>query len=148
MTCHRIQSRLSAFLDGELTAQEQQRIQNHVESCRNSRAVLSHIQKVEAFLDDGVTLEPDPFLLTRVKASRSPAQWIRAAAQKTAALAAGLLVGIVLGIQLNTLAAPQHAVVESPKESTPTYSVIDPNIYEPMPSGSITATYVSASMSK
>jgi anti-sigma factor RsiW len=155
MKCNRIQSRLSAFLDGELNEQDQKVVQQHLDGCTKCQAVFAQFQKVETLLHDGVQLKPDSFLLTRVKANVGEnslrARWIRVALQKTLvpiALVAGLLVGILMGVQLNSLSAPQHAAIEQRPEPTSTYSVIDPNIYEPMPSGSITATYVSASMSR
>lgn len=158
MKCNKIQSRLSAFLDDELNEQEQQAIQQHVDFCKNCQAILAQFQKVNTILDDGVRLQADPFLITRIKTgakeSYSPLRWVRVAMQKTlvpATVVAGLLVGVLIGIQLNTLSVPQKAMsaaVAETEEPTSKYSVLDPNIYEPMPSSSITATYVSANSTR
>lgn len=148
MKCNKLQSRLSAFFDGELNEPERKLIEQHVESCKGCRAVLAQFEKVHSFLDDGIQLHADPYLVTRVNAqvkeTGSTFRRFTLAMQKTlvpASVLAGLLVGIFIGVQLNSLSAPQEAVAAA-EQPRSTYSILDPNIYEPMPSGSITATYV------
>ncbi len=155
MKCNKIQSRFAAFLDGELQEQQQQRIQQHVDSCEHCRHLLEQLKAVDDFLNDGVTLQADPFLITRIKAGvREPGtlkRWFRYTVQRSlvpATVLCGLLIGILIGVKLNTLAMPPETARVEREQPTSKYSLIDPNIYEPVPSGSITATYVSANTTR
>ncbi|MBN1479623.1 zf-HC2 domain-containing protein [candidate division KSB1 bacterium] len=145
MKCSVIQQKLSACLDGELEDSQNFLVESHLKTCQTCATEFEKLKKMDALLDDGVRLRPHPYLLTRVKAS------VRASLEKQtrplwaflhkglapAFVVAGLLLGIVIGLQLNDN-LPSRATTEQSAD----YSIIDANFVEPLPSGSITATYV------
>ena len=50
--CEKIQDELSAFLDGELSAAERARIQEHLKACAACQALLADLQTVQASLQE------------------------------------------------------------------------------------------------
>jgi anti-sigma factor RsiW len=149
MTCKKIKRRLSAFIDDEIDIDERQLIAAHLKACPACETERQKLLSVHAHLADEIRLHADPFLLTKVKTrvetNQSRLSHISALAQKAfvpATILAGLCIGVLLGLQIyNLMPAPAQSATST--QAIPRYSYIDPNIYEPIPSGSITATYMS-----
>ena len=149
MKCKKIQRRLSAFIDDQVEKKERTIIAEHLKSCSACETERQKLLTVHAQIADEIRLHADPFLLTRVKAraekNQSRLGQIGSVAAKVfvpATIFAGLCIGVLLGLQLTTLmVSPIQSGTDN--EAVPRYSYIDPTIYEPIPSGSITATYVS-----
>ena len=146
MKCNRIQTKISAYVDEELDSRWQARVHDHLQSCQSCSAIFYSFEQVDALLQDDSRLKCGAFMLTRIKAgigvtSRRSMHSSWSFLQKVLApttILAGFLLGILLGLQLYGSLLPNP---DSGQQSY--YSTIDSNIFEPLPSGSITATYVS-----
>jgi anti-sigma factor RsiW len=92
-TCEQVQARLSAWLDGELAAEERQQVAAHLEVCLGCQGELAVLSRLDAAL--GTLEAPLPALLPeRVLDRLRPRRrywW------QSLAMAASLVLGIVLG---------------------------------------------------
>ena len=145
MKCNKIQKKISRQLDDELDPQLEIFIREHLKSCPSCSAVSRKFKRVDELLQDDFRLSAEPYLLTRIKAkvskaSHLPSQvWVfsqRVLAPAT--IFAGLLLGILIGIKLHGFVGQQPITEQQTR-----YSIIDSNMFEPLPTGSITATYAS-----
>ena len=108
MSCDRIQERLSAYLDGDLAADEHREVETHLRTCVPCRRLYRDLQELNGRIrdwDPEVTPRRDlwPQVAARIERDRSPAapppagrplrRWALAAA---AALAVGLEVPIAV----------------------------------------------------
>ena len=89
-----VRERLSAYLDGELTAEERREVAAHLEGCEECRRELALLKRLDAAL--GSLDAPAPArlaerVLDRLQPRRRRYVW------QSLALAASLLLGIVLG---------------------------------------------------
>lgn len=93
MACEQIRERLSAWLDGELTAEESRQVAAHLEVCADCSRELSLLERLDAAL--GTLAAPVPNRLPeRVLDRLQPRRrywW------QSLAMAASLVIGIVLG---------------------------------------------------
>jgi len=60
MKCHQVQNRLSAFQDGELKPQEQERVSEHLGSCSACRERYTKMEKVWQALGGFKEILPEP----------------------------------------------------------------------------------------
>jgi anti-sigma factor RsiW len=60
MKCPQVQKRFSAFQDGELKPQEQERVSKHLESCSGCRERYAEIEEVWQALGDFKEVLPEP----------------------------------------------------------------------------------------
>lgn len=60
MNCQRVQMKLSAFVDGELTGVESLEIRDHLNRCTTCQRELRSVQQVKALLSEMVAPEPRP----------------------------------------------------------------------------------------
>jgi len=114
MKCPQVQHRLSAFQDGELKPQDQERIRKHLESCSACRERYAEMEKVWQALGDFKEILPEPGfygqLVKKINESnkaRVPVgfQWFFQFFSSSWATLALLFVGILIGTFLgNTLA--------------------------------------------
>jgi anti-sigma factor RsiW len=93
MAVDRVRERLSAWLDGELTAEERREVAAHLEGCAECRRELAALERLDAAL--GSLEAPTPArladrVLDRVQPRRR--YW-----WQSLAMAASLVLGIVLG---------------------------------------------------
>ena len=58
MNCDTALEMMSAMLDGELTQQEQQMLQAHLDACESCRAVYAELAAMDAALRDDQTEPP------------------------------------------------------------------------------------------
>lgn len=109
MRCDQVKRRLSAYLDGELTATAAEETAAHLRHCRSCKVEAERLQRAYEEIANGVDLAPDPFFITRLRAemsarSRSTLQSHRGRRLQRAVLpitvAVGLFVGAQLGIRL------------------------------------------------
>lgn len=147
MTHSKTKRKLSAYWDEELEPHLLHEIKTHLTSCPSCRSEVAHLQQTYAFLETEPALENDPFMTTRVKAiisANSSNLWrpIWAFVQKglvPTIIAAGLLIGIQLGVKLNgALQINQQPMSDqrvAPLE-------IDENMFTTMPGGSLTSSYI------
>lgn len=102
MNCDTALEMMSAMLDGELTQQEQQMLQAHLDACENCRAVYAELAAMDAALRDDQT-EPPAALRGNVmaairaeqkqKKTRHARSWLVAGLAAAAALALMVLSG-------------------------------------------------------
>ncbi|MBN2356800.1 zf-HC2 domain-containing protein [candidate division KSB1 bacterium] len=109
MKCNQVKKRLSAYLDGELTAAEAEKVSDHLNRCVGCRRAAEQLRRAYQRLDAGDALPADSFFLTRFRARLSDLgqsnarpywqQWLQRAVIP-ATLAVGLFLGMQLGIHL------------------------------------------------
>lgn len=146
MKCFIIRKKLSPYMDDELDKRQKNLVEAHLQTCQSCATKLAELQEINGLLENGVRLQANSFLLTRVKAnldvrSKKYADVVRTFRQRvlaSAVVVVGLFVGVLIGWQLSDI-LPSHRIDAQPAS----YSIIDSNFAEPLPSGSITATYVS-----
>jgi anti-sigma factor RsiW len=68
MSCKRWEPLYSSFLDGELSAWEEEALSQHAASCPSCRDALSSLRRVSDVL--AVSVEPDPNFIARFRARR------------------------------------------------------------------------------
>jgi anti-sigma factor (TIGR02949 family) len=90
-----VRERLSAYLDGELTAEERREVAAHLEGCEECRRELALLQRLDAAL--GSLDAPAPARLAERVLDRLQPRPRRRYVWQSLALAASLVLGIVLG---------------------------------------------------
>ena len=152
MSCHRWQKKISSVLDGEASALQIQRVEDHLKHCFNCQKFMESMQKSYSLLDDGFQLEASELffqdILTNV---RRPTRIVpsRTWGQKLlvpATVCAGLIVGIFIGIQLYSLKT--NDMQEMSQDQLDMSSYRDLGVFEPLPPGSITANYITLTTSE
>ena len=147
MKCSKVRKKLSAYLDEELEQVFANRIRTHFDHCAHCRIEAEHLKKMYSFIDTAPDIPLDPYMATRVRAlvdskTARPWQSIGLAIQKAlmpTIVAAGLGVGILLGVQLN--GALQSTQIPLSEESAREQH-IDANMFTTTPSGSLTASFI------
>lgn len=91
--CEQVQERLSAWLDGELTAAERREVAVHLEVCPGCQAELALLSRLDAAL--GTLVAPPPDLLAAKTLTRLTPR--RRYGWQSLAMAASLVIGMVLG---------------------------------------------------
>ncbi|MBN1560253.1 zf-HC2 domain-containing protein [candidate division KSB1 bacterium] len=145
MNCRQIRKKLSPYIDEQLDSRRQEQVRDHLQSCQNCSTVLHQLEQLEDLLQDDLRLQADAFTLTRIKAAISaksdqplPVWSLLQKVLAPSIVFAGLVLGVLLGIQLhNTF---KRTPIVEPQTHT---SLVDSTFFEPLPVGSITATYVS-----
>jgi predicted anti-sigma-YlaC factor YlaD len=154
MKCPQVQKRLSAFQDGELDPQEEERVKGHLENCSACRDRYEEMEKVWQALGDSREIIPDPgFYGQLVKKineryeTRFPVgfQWLFqffsspwAAATLTIA---GILIGTFLGnflVKNDLYSLPQYQVAHSQAA----IEVFSLRAFDPIPPGTLGGTYL------
>ena len=73
MTCAEFESRLSAYMDGELSRWKRWKVQNHLHHCTECREMLEDLQMVDECLVSHITAAPTPDYVTAAVIRRLPA---------------------------------------------------------------------------
>jgi anti-sigma factor RsiW len=73
MTCHEYHSRLSSYMDGELSRWRRWKIENHLRRCNECAAVLRELEEADQALAQSLLGEPAPSYLTDAVMFRIPA---------------------------------------------------------------------------
>ena len=119
MKCSQVKKKLTAYLDGEVSENEQEIISEHMKSCAACRQELEALRTVSRSLDEVADVEVTPYfrahLKTRLRDEKANGgkpfsflEWIRRATIPVAA-AALLLFSIVAGGQLGRIIYQQTA---------------------------------------
>ena len=78
MNCEQMTDLLSAFLDGELTTQEEKQVREHLEQCPECRALYEQLQTLHTSFSDLEEIPaPENFaqgVMSRIKAEQTPAK--------------------------------------------------------------------------
>lgn len=121
MNCKQIHNDLIFFLDGELSAERMEFIQNHLDDCAACRSFLEEMKLQLQIIDNEKSPEISPWfearLMARLHATTSksapvssPNEWIRSLAF-TSLLLAGIISGIYFG---DKVSGPSVNRAESP----------------------------------
>jgi predicted anti-sigma-YlaC factor YlaD len=153
MECRQVQERLSAFQDGELKPQEQERVSEHLGSCSACRERYAEMEKVWRALGDFKEILPEPGfygqLVKKINESnenRFPVgfhrlfQFFSSPWATSALLIAGILMGTFLGNILvrSDLFPFQHQVAHS-QAATEVFSL---KAFDPIPPGTLGDKYM------
>jgi predicted anti-sigma-YlaC factor YlaD len=66
MKCHRIEKKLSAYQDGELSASERKQVERHFADCHSCREQYVRLQQLWQALGDQAEIRPTPGFYKRV----------------------------------------------------------------------------------
>ena len=154
MKCHQVQMRLSAFQDGELNAQERQRVIKHLESCPACRERYGEMEKVWQALGDFKEILPEPGfygqLVKKINESnktRSPAgfQWLSQLFSSPWATSTLLIAGILIGTFLGNILAKSDLFPFQQNQaahSQATIEVFSLKVFDPIPPGTLADKYM------
>jgi anti-sigma factor (TIGR02949 family) len=132
MACDEVRERLSAWLDGELAAEERQEIAAHLEVCPGCQEEMAMFSRLDAAL--GTLEAPIPVELTQRVLDRLHPR--RRYWWQSLAMAASLILGIVLG---GTLARDYYPYPTSNADA----EVLALEEFHDFPQGSLGAVMVS-----
>lgn len=145
MRCSRVRKKLSAYMDGELSHQWRERVEQHLAACTRCREELARLSAADRLLLDGPEVTVPPFLATRIVARareeverRAAVPWWLPARSPRLGYAVGSLVlagGIILGHQMGRGLAP----IVAGSESGRTIEILDLGSFRDEPEGSIAA---------
>ena len=154
MKCSQVEKRLSAFQDGELDPQEQERVKGHLESCSACRDRYEGMEKVWQALGDCQEIIPDPGfygqLVKKINESNrasSPTgfRWLFQGFSSSWATSTLLIAGILIGAYLGSLLGrsdlfplqPSQAV--GPRAASEVFSL---KAFDPLPPGTLGDKYI------
>ena len=154
MKCSQVQKRLSAFQDGELNPQEQERVSDHLESCSACRERYAEMEKVWQALGDFKEMLPEPGfygqLVKRINESnetRFPAglQWLFQFFSSPWATSTLLIAGILIGTFLGNILAKSDLFPFQQNQAAHSQAAIEVfslKVFDPMPPGTLADKYM------
>ena len=154
MKCSQVQERLSAFQDGELKPQEQERVSGHLESCPACRERYAEMEKVWRALGDLNEIAPEPGfygqLVRKINEShetRSPAgfQWLSQLFSSPWATSTLLIVGILIGTFLGNFLAKSDLFPFQQNQAAHSQAaseVFSLKVFDPIPPGTLAEKYI------
>ncbi len=66
MKCKEVNNKLVRYINNELSKQENEIVKSHLESCATCNEIVVELQNTMSLFNDRVTLQPNPFLYTRI----------------------------------------------------------------------------------
>ena len=154
MKCSQVQKRLSAFQDGELNPQEQERVSDHLESCSACREQYAEMEKVWQALGDFKEILPEPGfygqLVKKINYSdetRIPARfsWFFQIFSSPWATATLLIAGILIGTFLGNILAKSDLFPFQQNQATYSQAAIEVfslKAFDPIPPGTLADKYM------
>ena len=154
MKCSQVQERLSAFHDGELKSQEQERISDHLESCPACRERYAEMEKLWQALGDFKEILPEPGfygqLVKKINESnetRSPAsfQWFFQLFSSPWATSTLLIAGILIGTFLGNILAKSDLFPFQQSQASHSQAAIEVfslKVFDPIPPGTLADKYM------
>ena len=154
MKCRQVQKRLSAFQDGELNPQEQERVSDHLESCSACRERYAEMEKIWQALGDFKEILPEPGfygqLVKKINDSnetRFPAgfSWLFQFFSSPWATATLLIVGILVGTFLGNILAKSDLFPFQQSQATHSQAAIEVfslKAFDPVPPGTLADKYM------
>jgi anti-sigma factor RsiW len=154
MKCFQAQKRFSAFQDGELTSQEEERVSRHLESCSACRERYAEMEKIWQALGDFKEISPEPGfygqLVKKINESYetcSPVgfQWLfqffSSPWVASTLLLAGILIGTFLGnilVKSDSFPFQQNRIAHSQAAN----EVFSLRAFDPIPPGTLGDKYL------
>ena len=154
MKCHQVQKRLSAFQDGELKLQVQERVSDHLENCPACRERYAEMEKVWQALGDFKEIFPEPGfygqLVKKINEShetRFPAgfQWLFQFFSSPWATSTVLIAGILIGTFLGNILAKSDLFPFQQNQgaySQAAVEVFSLKVFDPIPPGTLADKYM------
>jgi anti-sigma factor RsiW len=154
MKCSQVQERLSAFQDGELKPQEQERVSDHLENCPACRERYAEMEKVWQALGDFKEILPEPGfygqLVKKINESsetRSPAgfQWLFQFFSSPSATSTLLIAGILIGTFLGSILAKSDLFPFQQSQASHSQAAIEVfslKVFDPIPPGTLADKYM------
>jgi anti-sigma factor RsiW len=154
MKCPQVQDRLSAFQDGELHSQEQERVSRHLESCSACRERYTEMEKVWQALGDLKEILPEPgfygLLVEKINESgeariRAGFQWFFQFFSSSWAAFALLFVGILTGTLLGNIAVKDDLLPFWQNQRTHSQAAVEVfslKAFDPIPPGTLGGRYL------
>jgi len=154
MNCSQVQKRLSAFQDGELNAQEGQRVSKHLESCLACRERYIEMEKVWQALGDLNEITPEPGfygeLVKKINEShetRFPAgfQWLFQFFSSPWATSTLLIAGILIGTFLGNILVKSDLFPFQQSQASHSQAAIEVfslKAFDPIPPGTLADEYM------
>jgi anti-sigma factor RsiW len=154
MKCRQVQKRLSAFQDGELNTQEQERVNDHLESCSACRERYAEMEKIWQALGDFKEILPEPGfygqLVKKINESNEilfPAgfRWLFQFFSSSWATATLLIVGILVGTFLGNILAKSDLFPFQQSQATHSQAAIEVfslKVFDPVPPGTLAGKYM------
>ena len=154
MKCGQVQKRLSAFQDGELNPQEQERVSDHLESCSACREQYAEMEKVWQALGDFKEILPEPEfygqLVKKINYSdetRIPVRfsWFFQIFSSPWATATLLIVGILVGTFLGNILAKSDLFPFQQSQASHSQAAIEVfslKAFDPIPPGTLADKYM------
>jgi len=152
MKCSKIQKKLSAYQDRELTPQEQQEIGRHLLSCQVCRQQFAQLERVWQTLGELKEIQPDPWFYRQViKKIREPReqgflpalQHVFRLSRAPVAVSIVLIIGLLAGTYLGSILARCDLF---PFQSTPTGDssgvLTSMRVFDPAPPGTLAHGYL------
>jgi anti-sigma factor RsiW len=153
MKCSQVQKRLSAFQDGELKPQEQEKVSEHLQNCSACREQYEEMENAWQTLGDLREIPPEPGFygqlskkIKELNESRSPVgfrwlfQFFPPSWATAALLAGGILLGAFLG---NTLAKNELLPFQQHRAySQAAAEVFSLRAFDPVPPGTLGDRYL------
>jgi len=147
MKCKKIKKHLSAYVDGQTDKALQSQIEAHLQTCDECSAQVEQYRQTWEWLGEEITPQPNPFFAAkvwrRIREIEAPAelkiQWLHRFERMLipAIVAAGLILGILLGNQL------MSGIDTSRSYSSSAAEIIENSVqvFSELPEGSLTAAY-------
>ncbi|MBR9682784.1 MAG: zf-HC2 domain-containing protein [Candidatus Aenigmarchaeota archaeon] len=66
MKCKEVNKKLVSYINDELSNTENKNVKSHLESCAICNEIAVELQNTMNLFDDRITLQPNPFLYTRI----------------------------------------------------------------------------------
>ena len=111
--CSKVQKMLSAYMDRQLSLQEQEMVEQHLRICRNCQAELDSLQRTVALLHHLPLLSPRrSFAISEAKPV--PRRSTLGALRIATVVAAAFLVVVVLGDMMHVFGEPPQAPPQPP----------------------------------
>jgi anti-sigma factor RsiW len=145
MNCKEAQKRVSAYLDGELQPQQSRLLTEHLATCAACCRVKVQLQSAYSRLAEEEPLPADPFMVTRVRAALTNSAGAgKKRLQSTyrlllpVSVAAGLLLGLVLGQQLSANWPAESASIVAAES-------LEASLINQVPASTLTTSYLDLS---
>jgi anti-sigma factor RsiW len=154
MKCLQAQKRFSAFQDGELTSQEEEKVSKHLESCSACRERFAEVEKVWQALGDFKEILPDPEFYEQLvkkinESSETPSpvsfQWLFQFSSSPWAASTLLVTGILLGTFLGNILVKSELFPFQQNQAAHSQAAIEAfslKAFDPIPPGTLGDRYM------
>jgi len=154
MKCSQVQDKLSAFQDGELNPQEQERVSGHLESCPACRERYAEMEKIWQALGGFKEILPEPEfygqLVKKINESSETRfsagfQWLLQFFSSPWATSTLLIAGILIGTFLGNILLKSDLFPFQQSQASHSQAAIEVfslKVFDPIPPGTLADNYM------